>query len=268
MNPAGPSPVSAPWNVILCEGYHDRAFWTGLLVHHAGAPKPEPGQSVLDPAKGPVRGGRFGFYLPPDGHYVEVNPVGGDDSRLRKEFDLKVKRRLRDGLRSIVYSYDPDRAHDSGQAADKLRSLRERKALEDVTVEEVDDLTFRITDSDTVVTVCPWSCDLPDDLDANASEGVPAVRTLERLICAAYAAAHPERVAAVAKWLALEPARLTPQSAKGEAFSLMAKWHPDRGCESFYESLWERPETREPLLKLLESSEAWPAIQRLRAPDS
>ena len=263
-------PADTSAAVILCEGYYDRAFWTGLLVHHGGAPeiKPHLGKPVRvqDPNGKTVSGGRYGFRLPPDGRYVEVVPVG-TESQLLPAFDDQVIGRARPpALRLLVFNYDPDQATSHAQAADKLRNLRERVGKNGVGVEEVDRLSFRIPDSGTVVIVCPWACDPPEDMPDEVRAGVPEAHTLERVVCAAYAAAHPERVAATAAWLADTPYRPDPPSAKGEAFSLMAKWDPVRGCENFYESIWERPETRGPLLTLLKTSDAWPAIAALLPP--
>ena len=53
-------------SVVLCEGYHDRAFWTGWLQHLGCA---NPGQRqgsaeirVKDPWGDRVRGGEFAFH--------------------------------------------------------------------------------------------------------------------------------------------------------------------------------------------------------------
>jgi hypothetical protein len=51
-------------------------------------------------------------------------------------------------------------------------------------------------------------------------------------------AAYPDRQAAVQPWL---DSRTNPpdESPKDYAWSYMAGWYADAGCERFYSSLWE-----------------------------
>lgn len=59
--------MSGVETVILCEGYHDRAFWSGWLLHlgctDPGLPKPgrTGRQEVVDAGGRTVKGGDFMF---------------------------------------------------------------------------------------------------------------------------------------------------------------------------------------------------------------
>ncbi|NNJ27625.1 hypothetical protein [Alienimonas chondri] len=268
---SGPSTAGAA-AIIVCEGYHDRAFWSGLLINHAGFVAPPKGERVKDPAGMPVTGGQFGFRSVAGERYAEIVPARGV-SKLLETFDIQLKRSKRLAVRHLIYNYDSD-SPTSG-ARERLATLRDRVvnaakgATQQVTDYDEDRLQFEVSrtgGANTLVAVCPWACDTPEGLEEGVRNGIPEKQTLERLVCAAYASAEPDRVTRTAVWLAENPARAEPRSAKSEAFSLMAKWHPVDGVERFYESLWEDERTRGPLLKLLASSEAWPAIRLLAVP--
>jgi hypothetical protein len=86
--------------------------------------------------------------------------------------------------------------------------------------------------------------------------GLPDKQTLERLASAALAAAYPARAASVQNWL---DARPTPPAAdpKEHAWSYMAGWYAEHGCEAFYSNLWNDPRVVAELESRLRSSGAW-----------
>ena len=71
----------------------------------------------------------------------------------------------------------------------------------------------------------------------------------ERLVCSAVLAQYPERGEIVSHFLSAEPkGELGP---KQHAWSFMAKWFGDRGCEDFYSAIWEDPDIAKHLEALL-----------------
>ena len=70
------------------------------------------------------------------------------------------------------------------------------------------------------------------------------------------AAADPARAAAVQNWLDTRP--LPPATApKEHAWSYMAGWYAEHGCEAFYSNLWHDPRMVAELEAHLRSSGAW-----------
>ncbi|MBI2299587.1 MAG: hypothetical protein HYU66_11715 [Armatimonadetes bacterium] len=92
--------------------------------------------------------------------------------------------------------------------------------------------------------------------DDRSAPGLPAQQTLERLACAALLAAYPDRGLAIANWLTARPAP-PPDSPKAFAWSHMAGWYAEYGCEAFYSQLWEDPLVLPHLRSRLESCGAW-----------
>src|SRR5947199_7771732 len=68
-------------SVIVCEGYHDRAFWAGWLTR-LGCTDPglKPGSStrkpIIDPWGDEVRGGQFAYHSQ-SGAFLRVVPAHG-----------------------------------------------------------------------------------------------------------------------------------------------------------------------------------------------
>ena len=79
---------------------------------------------------------------------------------------------------------------------------------------------------------------------------------LERLACAALAAAYPARAAPVHNWLNARPAP-PGVDPKEHAWSYMAGWYAEHGCEAFYSNLWNDPRVVAELDTRLRSSGAW-----------
>lgn len=57
----------------------------------------------------------------------------------------------------------------------------------------------------------------------------------------------PDRSAAVAKWLSTRPDAPTKHLGKAYAWSHMAGWYADQGCERFYRVVWEQDELAQAL---------------------
>jgi len=92
--------------------------------------------------------------------------------------------------------------------------------------------------------------------------GLPDQQTLERLTSAALAAAYPARAASVQTWL---DARPIPPGAdpKEHAWSYMAGWYAEHGCEAFYSNLWKDTRVVVELETRLRSSGTWQIAEAL-----
>jgi hypothetical protein len=102
----------------------------------------------------------------------------------------------------------------------------------------------------TTVSLVRWEVSDP------TAPGLPDQQTLERLACAALVAAYPPRAASVQGWLDGRPAPPTADP-KEHAWSFMAGWHAEHGCEAFYSNLWHDPLVVAALRTRLQSSGAW-----------
>jgi hypothetical protein len=74
-------------SVILCEGFHDRAFWDGWLLFlgcdSAGFKPGTPGFPALDPWGDPVRRGQYA-YRSKSGSFVRLRPCNGKSNVLQE----------------------------------------------------------------------------------------------------------------------------------------------------------------------------------------
>jgi hypothetical protein len=112
----------------------------------------------------------------------------------------------------------------------------------------------------TAVSLVRW------EVAAANQPGVPARQTLERLVCAALAAAFPERGPSVQAWLDSRPEG--PAAGPKEfAWSHMAGWYAEHGCQEFYSYLWAAESgngcVRAELEKRLRECGAWRIAEAL-----
>lgn len=232
---------------IQVEGYHDRAFLSGWLLHR-GWTDPGKAPSSRVPVKNPVTGkrvtgGRYGFEAPGGSTFVEIVPNQGDASLLSI---LDVKRLALPEPDELVVVLDVDDVDQVAGIARREQSFADRLARSGVEVTR-EGAAWRLA-SGVLVHLALWSCDGED------CEGVPARHTLERIICAAIARAHPQRASAVQAWLDGRPGSPPSRSPKEHSWSYMAGWHADLGCEAFLTNLWSDPEVSVVLDSLLSAS--------------
>lgn len=228
--------------VVLCEGYHDRAFWRGLLLTFGcndpgdlgdGTRKPVP-----DPAGRNVPSGQFVFRGPGD-VFVRLVPAHTESSIWPTATGIIADRLLRTSL--LVACFDADtEAGVAGSIRAAPPRLRELLNRHDARVE-----------------VLMWRCDDPPD-----RIGVPNQQSLERLACAALADVYPGRAQAVQQWLADQRVAGKP-AHKAHAWSYMAGWNADDGCQFFYERLWQCEPVRAALERRLHAIAAWPILESL-----
>src|SRR5437667_12105602 len=119
-------------SVVLCEGFHDRAFWDGWLTslgcNSAGFKPGTPGYPALDPWGDPVRSGQFA-YRSMSGSFVRVRPCNGKSNVLH-EARIRLSRRTIRRLLRLVINVDPDTS--AARKGPGLTSLRQQDVLHEV----------------------------------------------------------------------------------------------------------------------------------------
>jgi hypothetical protein len=247
-------------SVILCEGYHDRNFWSGLL-QSAGCIDPgiDPDRAARvlfkDPFGDTVAGkGQFGLASPSNG-FVRVQPCHGL-SNVLPALDV-----LLSGLESrrtirIVLVVDPDT-----DASEAMGGLTIDGVLQFVTSRRPaaslnQDGDISLPESETLISLIRWECDDPQ------APGLPAQQTLERLISASIAEAYPERAICVEGWLTNrhEPPELC---GKEYSWSYMAGWYAENGCDDFMRAIWSDGKVAQAMENRLRASGAWRIIEQL-----
>jgi hypothetical protein len=99
-------------SVILCEGFHDRAFWAGWL-RHLGCTDPglpTAGRTtrtqLLDPWNTPVTGGQYAYHSK-SGQFIRVRPCHGIGNILPAA-RVRLGQRPSKRLLQLVINIDPD----------------------------------------------------------------------------------------------------------------------------------------------------------------
>lgn len=216
-----------PDNVILCEGYHDRAFLAGWLESLGCVSLKDKSYRDGKPLRG---GGQYGFHRAANDTWVRILPVEGDGNLLQRA-KIIIKEATSKPINNVVVVFDRDTyGADEGSRRDSFKSF-----LADPEVGANAD-GERAGAVETRIRLIEWHT--PNDA-AIAAE-VPAKHTLERLVCAAIEAAYPGRSEAVATWLASRPGPPeTEKRHKSTAASHMAGWYSERGYEGLFRAVWE-----------------------------
>jgi hypothetical protein len=242
--------------VVLCEGYYDRSFWKGWLVHGLGCRSLDPRGPLKDPWGKNVGQGHFGFYSSSETLFIRVVPCNGDNKL------LPTARRYLESLGTeplahLVLNVDVDTS--TAGAARAVEMVRTLVSEVSSTAQRDEAGDFILGASATRVSPVAWYLDRPE------RAGVPNTQTLERLVCTALYEAYPERAAAVASWLSARPDPSTEAQAKAHAWSYMAGWYAEHGCSDFYEGVWRDPRLAQVLRRYLEDSRAWRVAAMLAA---
>ncbi len=223
---------------IVCEGYHDRAFWGGLLLSlgctDPGALPNGERKPVYDPWGRQVRGRQFAFDSARGG-FIRVIPAMGKSEVVPTALKRLGEREVRP-LPLLVVNMDLDVSvdHQAGQQTgltpddllQQVRRLDPEARLNSYGDIEVDGGRTRVC-------LVQWGA---PDADAR---GLPDRQTLDRLLCASLLAAYPDRGVPVQAWLDSRPERPAHRSAKEHAWSYLAGWYADcGGYEGFAQRLW------------------------------
>jgi hypothetical protein len=243
-------------SVILCEGFHDRAFWDGWLTSlgcDSGGFKPEtPGYPARDPWNDPVKGGGQYAYGTKSGSFVRVRPCGGK-SKVLQEARIRLTQRTTKLLLRLVINVDVDTnvaGAVSGPTGLRQQDLLQKVQLVDPAASVNADGEIEVDGGATKISLVRWEVSDPP------APGLPNQQTLERLVSAALAAAYPARATAVQNWLNARPVP-PPVDPKEHAWSYMAGWYAEYGCDAFYSNLWNDPKVAAELEARLRSSGAW-----------
>lgn len=243
-------------SVVLCEGYYDRAFWAGWLLHlHCTDLSLKPGLpgrvQVLDPWNRPVRKGQYAYHSA-SSRFVRIFPCMGK-SNVMQEAETRLAARQMEPLVRLIVTVDPDvHVSSSGGAPTGLRSQDVeyflRSKVDPAAVKNADG-EFEIDGGATKVALIRWEAN-------DTGPGLPDLQTLERVACAGLVATYPARAQAVQDWLDKRP-QPPVGSPKEHAWSFMAGWYAEHGCEDFYANLWRDAAVRKELESRLRASGAW-----------
>lgn len=208
-------------SIVLCEGFHDRAFLAAWLIHE-GCESWE--KKTYPPKNRRVTDGQFAFRSPRGG-WVRIVPMHGGDS-----WKEKAEVELRPETRQLLIILDDD--------TEALSSDARRQAFDEWRESEKVNRRLADKNSPTSLHLIVWRAH-----DKHADH-LPRKQTLERLVCAAIAEAHPERGEEVSKWLASRSKPLPEKSHKAHAASHMAGWFSESGSFDFYRAIWEDEKIR------------------------
>ena len=242
-------------SVILCEGFHDRAFWDGWLTYlgctNHGFKPGTAGFPAVDPWGDTVRGGQFAYHSK-SRNFVRLRPCNGK-TKILQEARIRLTQRVTKRLERLVINVDVDTST-SGRASGPT-GLRQQDVLYQVQL--IDPSAFLDTAGEiqldggaTKISLVRWEVSDPP------AAGLPDRQTLERLVSAALVAAYPARATSVQNWLDLRP-NPPPANQKQHAWSYMAGWYAEHGCEAFYSALWNDPRLVAELESRLKASGAW-----------
>jgi hypothetical protein len=249
-------------SVVYCEGYHDRSFWAGWLLRlncsDPGTPLPgkTARQKLKDPWGDGVEGGQFGF-ISPSGKFVRVRPCDGKD-RMMRFAEERLRQRQVKALERLVISVDADVLVDGTPAAPfrvPLASVEGMMQRVDPAFQRPPGGGFVTTDGAEVHFV-QWSA--PDP----STHGLPDHQSLERLVASAIVAAYPARGPQVQAWLDSCPGA-PARGPKDFAWSHMAGWYAEHGCDNFFRHLWNDAAVATALEERLRASGAWAVAEAL-----
>jgi hypothetical protein len=251
-------------SVLYCEGYHDRAFWKGWLGHLGCVDpgSPPPGRTgrvpIFDPWGTEVKGSQYAYHSR-SGGFIRVVPCAGK-AKILPLVRIRLGQRSSKASLRLVINIDSD-----------VNASGARVGASGLQRHDVEHLVHTSFDPGAAV-----SADGEIELDGGATKvslvlwkvsdppvpGLPDQQTLERLASAVLAAAYPARAASVQNWLDARPSP-PGEGPKEHAWSYMAGWYAEHGCQDFYSNLWNNPQVVAELEARLRSSGAWQIAERL-----
>ncbi len=232
--------MKTPESIIVCEGYHDRAFLRGWLVHGLSCESLER-QPYGPHDNRPLTGqGQYGFRSK-SGRWLRIVPAKGDTlvSDIANTF---VGQLLGNPDANVVLAWDAD---DKDREAQFHSWAKSAGAIETPPF-------YELRDDGGLIRLALLVFRADEDAD-----DLPVEQTLERLACAAVRDAYPERSRAVFDWLRTRPMPpLGEKRHKSHAASHMAGWYSDAGYEGFFDRIWEDTDVRAALERRLRATGA------------
>ncbi len=259
--------------LILCEGYDDRSFLSGLLQHHCQCTE----SAAAKRTRSKYGNGAYIFFTAEGSHEIHVLPCGSV-SQVLQSFENNV-RAIASGVHpeidflTVFTDHDavPDRDElGTGNSAPPLIKSQSIKDLFDRA-----EIKYRVAGSQEVP---QWQIEKADKSqcvvallhirthDSNPRLGLPSKQTLERLVCHAIAKAHPGRAKTVADWLASRQDKSTHtdrQESKEHAYSYLAGWYASDGCDYFFRHIWEQVETKKHLIQEMRDTRILQALESM-----
>ncbi len=223
--------------IVFCEGYDDRAFWSGFLESRGL----KSARNRRDPFGLKVAGGDFGYWRP-DGSFVRLRPCHGRDN-IKQVLVGRWQLRETRPLERMVLNFDSDAEGEErsregrDRAAEIVRTLAPETRMVEAWPVCIDGI-----DIDLVI----WETAFP------LRPGIPGKQTLERVVCTAILEAYPDRGIKVQRWLEPPP----DPYLKSYGWSQMAKWYANHGCTDFFKALWRDPRIADALDEVLSMSGA------------
>jgi hypothetical protein len=249
-------------SIVMCEGFHDRASWAGWLTHlgcsDEGYRPGTSGYPQRDPWGALIRGGGQFAYRSRTGAFIRLRPCGGQ-TKILPEVELRLRDRASRPVTRLVITVDPDTSSSVAGPATGLRGQDvERFVQTNIEPGATRNAAgeVEVDGGKTKVCLVRWEVNEPPD------PAVPDTQTLERLACCALAAAFPARGQNVSSWLASRSSPPLPDP-KEHAWSYMAGWYAEHGCEFFYKHLWSDPSIARELETRLRASGAWQIAEAL-----
>lgn len=233
---------------ILCEGYHDRAFWYGLLEYL--------GCQFRKELRLPSHGKAAGEYVgeTPDGGFVSIVPVDGVRNLLPSVETRLLQHEVKP-IQHLIVNRDADTevGESGGMQVEQLLQLAQRVGIP---AHLNADRDIQLDNDKMKVSLVRW------ETSDSAPLPIPTQQTLERMVCIAIHRVYPERTEEVNRWL---QSRSHPPSydVKEVAWSYMAGWYADSGCEDFYRSLWRDTEVAAELKQILRHNGSWRVAEAL-----
>lgn len=242
--------------LIVCEGYQDRHFWDGWLRRLGWRED----TSVVMRRRNREPPGQYGFRHAAGS--LRLAPAGGKSLVFVAAIDLL---RAEPDVTHLVLNEDPDQLAmtRTPELPLPLRATRERLEALGWSCGPVADYPLLVTHPDRAPVAIHrilWTCADPP------APGLPAVDTLERLVCAALLAAYPDRGPVVQAFLDARPAPPADHPHKAAAMSHMAGWYAPHGSFDFYRHLWDDPLLADQLELRLRASGAWAIAESLGTP--
>jgi hypothetical protein len=250
-------------SIVLCEGFHDRAFWAGWLTHlgcsDEGYRPGTSGYPQRDPWGDPVRGGGQFAYRSRSGAFIRVRPCGGR-TKILTDAEVRLRDRALRPVSRLVVTVDPDTSVSAAGPATGLRAQDVERFIQ----ANIDPAAVRgaagevaIDGGAAVICLVRWEVNEPPN------PAVPDTQTLERLTCCALAAAFPARGQNVGSWLASRSSPPLTPDPKEHAWSYMAGWYAEHGCDFFYRHLWSDLLVARELETRLRATGAWQVAEAL-----
>ena len=165
--------------------------------------------------------------------------------------DIRLKQHKSRPLTHLVINRDADTdVQAAAPSAASVQAVQELVSQFDPNANQTSKVDWQLEGEAITVSLVSWAAKDPQ------ADGLPEKQTLERLVSAAVLAAYPERGPAVQKWLDVRP-EAPGAGPKEFAWSYMAGWYAEGGCEYFYRRVWTDPRIAAELEARLMGIDAW-----------